>query len=74
MVEEVRAHMKEMLEAGAICFCQSPWCNIAMLLCRLIILLYSYYYLKYFSFTEHVRLLKTSFQALLRSDEELSRA
>ena len=33
--------------------------------CVDIILLYSYYYLKYFSFTEHVRLLKTSFQAPL---------
>ena len=31
MVEEVRAHMKEMLEAGAICPSQSPWCNAVML-------------------------------------------
>ena len=31
MVEEVRAHMKEMLEAGAICANQSPWCNAVML-------------------------------------------
>ena len=31
MVEEVRAHMKEMLEAGAIHPSQSPWCNAVML-------------------------------------------
>ena len=31
MVEEVRAHVKEMLEAGAICPSQSPWCNTIML-------------------------------------------
>ena len=31
MVEEVRAHMKEMLEVGAICPSQSPWCNTVML-------------------------------------------
>ena len=31
MVEEVRAHMKEMLEAGTICPSQSPWCNAVML-------------------------------------------
>ena len=31
MVEEVRAHMKEMLEVGAIHPSQSPWCNTAML-------------------------------------------
>ena len=31
MVEEVRAHMKEMLEAGAIHPSQSPWCNAIML-------------------------------------------
>ena len=55
-----------------------PTTNV-FFVCRLIILLYSYYYLKYFSFTEHVRLLKTSFQALLssssmsRPDEELSK-
>ena len=31
MVEEVRAYMKEMLEAGAIHPNQSPWCNATML-------------------------------------------
>ena len=31
MVEEVRAHVKEMLEAGAIHPSQSPWCNTVML-------------------------------------------
>ena len=31
MVEEVRAHMKEMLEAGVIHPSQSPWCNTVML-------------------------------------------
>ena len=31
MEEEVRAHMKEMLEAGTICPSQSPWCNVVML-------------------------------------------
>ena len=31
MVEEVRAHVKEMLEAGAIHPSQSPWCNAIML-------------------------------------------
>ena len=31
MVEEVRAHMKEMLEAGAIWPSQSPWCHAVML-------------------------------------------
>ena len=31
MVEEVRAHMKEMLEAGAIYPSQRPWCNAIML-------------------------------------------
>ena len=31
MVEEVRAHMKEMLEAGAIHPSQSPWCNAVVL-------------------------------------------
>ena len=28
MVEEVRAHVKEMLEVGAICPSQSPWCTM----------------------------------------------
>ena len=31
MVEEVRAHVKEMLEVGAICPSQRPWCNAVML-------------------------------------------
>ena len=31
MVEEMWAHVKEMLEAGAIHPSQSPWCNIIML-------------------------------------------
>ena len=31
MVGEVRAHMKEMLEAGAIHPSQSPWCNAIVL-------------------------------------------
>ena len=31
MVEEVRAHMKEMLEAGTTHPSQSPWCNAVML-------------------------------------------
>ena len=31
MVEEVRAHVKEMLEADAIFPSQSPWCNAVML-------------------------------------------
>ena len=31
MIEEVRTHVKEMLEAGAICPSQSPWCNAVVL-------------------------------------------
>ena len=31
MEEDVRAHMKEMLEVGAICPILSPWCNAIML-------------------------------------------
>ena len=31
MVDEVHAHMKEMLEVGAICLSQSPWCNAVVL-------------------------------------------
>ena len=31
MVEEVRAHMKEMLEVGTMCPSQSPWCNAVIL-------------------------------------------
>ena len=32
--EEVHAHMKEMLEAGAICPSQSPWCYAVVLVCK----------------------------------------
>ena len=31
MVEEVQSHVREMLEAGAICPSQSPWCNAVVL-------------------------------------------
>ena len=31
MVEEVRAHVKEMLEVGAICPSQCPWYNTVVL-------------------------------------------
>ena len=31
MVDEVHAQVKEMLEVGAICPSQSPWCNVAVL-------------------------------------------
>ena len=34
MVDEVHAYMKEMLEAGAICPSQSPWCNAVVLVCK----------------------------------------
>ena len=34
MVDEVHAHLKEMLEAGAICLSQSPWCNAVVLVCK----------------------------------------
>ena len=34
MVDEVWAHVKDMLEAGAICPSQSPWCNTVMLVCK----------------------------------------
>ena len=34
MVEEVRAHMKEMLEVGTIHPSQSPWCNTVVLVRR----------------------------------------
>ena len=34
MVDEVHAHVKEMLEASAICPSQSPWCNAGMLVCK----------------------------------------
>ena len=31
MVDEVQTHDKEMLEVGTMCPCQSPWCNIVLL-------------------------------------------
>ena len=34
MVDEVHAHVKEILEAGAICPTQSPWCNTVVLVCK----------------------------------------
>ena len=34
MVDEVCAHMKEMLEMGTVCPSQSPWCNAAVLVCK----------------------------------------
>ena len=34
MVDKVCAHMKEMLEAGAIHSNQSPWCNAVVLVCK----------------------------------------
>ena len=34
MVYDVKAHMKVMLEAGAIHPSQSPWCNATVLVCK----------------------------------------
>ena len=34
MVDEVHAHMKEMLEVGTIHPSQSPWCNVVVLVCK----------------------------------------
>ena len=34
MVDEVQAHVKEMLEAGTICLSQSPWYNAVVLVCK----------------------------------------
>ena len=34
MVDVVQAHMKEMLEAGAIYPSQSPWCNVVIFMCK----------------------------------------
>ena len=34
MVDEVHAHVKEMLEVGTICPSQSPWCNAVVLVCK----------------------------------------
>ena len=31
LVEEVREHIQEMLDRGAICPSQSPWCNMVVL-------------------------------------------
>ena len=34
MVDEAHAHVKGMLEAGAICLSQSPWCHAVVLVCK----------------------------------------
>ena len=34
MVDKVQAHLKEMLEVGAICPSQIPWCNAVVLVCK----------------------------------------
>ena len=34
MVDEVQAHVKDMLEVGTVCPSQSPWCNAVVLVCR----------------------------------------
>ena len=34
LVEEVWEHIQEMLEGGAICPSQSPWCNAVVLVCK----------------------------------------
>ena len=34
MVDKVWEHVKEMLEVGAICPSQSPWCNAVVLVCK----------------------------------------
>ena len=34
MVDEVHAHMKEILEVGAIHLSQNTWCNAVMLVCK----------------------------------------
>ena len=34
MVDEVHAHVKEMLDMGTICPSQSPWCNAIVLVCK----------------------------------------
>ena len=33
-MDEVHAHVKEMLEVSAICPSQSPWCNVVVLMCK----------------------------------------
>ena len=34
MVDEVHAHVKEMLEVSTICPSQSMWCNAVVLICK----------------------------------------
>ena len=34
LVEEVWEHIQEMLDRGAICLSQSPWCNAVVLVCK----------------------------------------
>ena len=34
MMDEVQAHVKEMLEVGVICPSQCPWCNAVVLVCK----------------------------------------
>ena len=34
MVDRDHAYVKEILEAGAICPSQSPWCNVVVLVCK----------------------------------------
>ena len=34
MMDEVCAQVKEMLEVGAICSSQIPWCNVVVLVCK----------------------------------------
>ena len=34
MIEEVREHIQEMLDSGAICPSNSPWCNAVMLVTK----------------------------------------
>ena len=34
LVEEVWEHIQEMLDGGAICLSQSPWCNAVVLVCK----------------------------------------
>ena len=34
MVEEVRQHIQEMLDGGAIHPSQCPWCNAVVLMCK----------------------------------------
>ena len=34
LVEDVQEHIQEMLDGGAICPSQSPWCNVVVLVCK----------------------------------------